>query len=311
MNHMLQPLMPTRRRRAARHPGPAAFGLAFLAAVAIGATAPAEVGLADDDGPVTQAERMAALGLIRYRGAWRTAQEIELIERDEAATRGRVEWKIKITRLRRSLAQPGSADQAAEELREISDPLAVEAISEALAAEPIYQVRCCYLESLARIRAAEALAILVGVARDHPDSETRIAAVEHLVRIGPHQVVPPLVASLSSSDNAQVNRAAEALGRLGVQTAIGPLIDALETRHTVVTGGGQPAGSTSATFTPQGGGLSMGGGPKRKVVSVRNDRVLEALITLSGENFAWNAAAWRAWLVNQHRPPDDFDPRRD
>jgi len=39
-------------------------------------------------------------------------------------------------------------------------------------------------------------------------------------------VTSPLVASLASSDNAQVNRAADALGRLGVQTAIGPLIDA-------------------------------------------------------------------------------------
>jgi HEAT repeat protein len=122
--------------------------------------------------------------------------------------------------------------------------------------------------------------------------------------------VPPLVAALAGSDNARVNRAAEALGRLGVPTAIGPLITALETRHLAVVGDGQPAGSTSATFTPQGGGLAMGGGPKRKLVAVRNARVLEALVTLTGENFEWNADAWRAWLVNERSLPADFDPRR-
>lgn len=317
MTDMPQPPSIRCHRRAAGRSGVAARGRAVLSGAAlfgatIGLLVPTGAGHADDaEPPRTQAERMAALGLIRYRGAWRTSQEIELIERDEAATRGQVEWKVKIKRLRRSLAQPATADRAAEELREISDPLAVSALAEAFAAEQNYQVRCCYLESLARIRSPEALAILVGVARDHPDSETRITAVEHLVAIGPHQAVSPLVASLASSDNAQVNRAADALGRLGVQTAIGPLIDALETRHVVTTGGGQPAGSTSATFTPQGGGLSMGGGPKQKVVSVRNDRVLEALVTLTGENFEWNAAAWRAWLVNQRSLPEDFDPRRD
>jgi len=263
---------------------------------------------ADDDGGRTPAERMADLGLIRYRGAWRTAQEITLIERDEAAAVAAKQWRAKLERLRRQIDQP-AAGRAAEEIREISDPAAVAALAVALAAEPVTRVRGWYLESLARIRTPDAVAVIVATARDHADQETRIAAVERLVAIGPHQAVPPLVAALASADNAQVNRAAEALGRLGVTTAIGPLIDALETRHVAVVGGGQPAGSTSATFTPQGGGLSMGGGPKPKVVAVRNAGVLEALTALTGQNFEWNAAAWRAWLINERALPD-FDPRR-
>lgn len=279
----------------------------LLAAAFAQPTVPA----ADDDGTRTAAERMADLGLIRYRGAWRTAQEITLIERDEAATVAAKQWRVKLDRLRRQLDQPAVADRAAEELREISDPLAVAALAAALASEPVLRVRSWYLESLARIRTPDAVTVIVATARDHADAETRILAVERLVAIGPHQAVPTLVAALASADNAQVNRAAEALGRLGVPTAIGPLIDALETRHAAVIGGGQPAGSTSATFTPQGGGLSMGGGPKPTVVSVRNAAVLEALVTLSGQNFEWNPQAWRAWLINERALPRDFDPRRD
>jgi hypothetical protein len=100
------------------------------------------------------------------------------------------------------------------------------------------------------------------------------------------------------------------LGRLGVPSAVGPLVDALETQHVVVSGDGKPEGSTSATFTPSGGGLSMGGGPKRSTVSVRNDRVLEALVALTGTNFEWDARGWRVWLATRHAPPADYDPRR-
>jgi hypothetical protein len=253
---------------------------------------------------------MTALGLIRYRGAWRTPQEVELIERDEAATIAAKQWNGKLARLRQRLDQPATAERAAEEIREISDPLAVAAVATALVSEPVFAVRRAYVEALSHIRTPDAIATLIGTARDHPDRETRFAAVERLVMIGPHQALAPLVAGLTSADNLQVNRSAEALGRLGLSEAIGPLIVALETKHLTAGGGSQPAGSTSATFTPAGGGLSMGGGPKPKLVGVRNDRVLEALVALTGQNFEWDAAAWRAWLINERSLPTDFDPRR-
>jgi hypothetical protein len=253
---------------------------------------------------------MAARGLVRYQGGWRTAQEIDLIERGERANLARKEWIAKLDRLRRRLDQPAESDAAAEEIREIADPFAVPALAAALAREPVLRVRGWYVESLSRIRSSDALGVLVATALDHADPETRIAAVERLTTIGPHVALPTLVAALHSADNAQVNRAAEALGRLGVPSVVGPLIDALETQHVVVTGGGTPEGSTSATFTPTGGGLSMGGGPKRSKVTVRNERVLEALVALTGTNLEWDSRAWRAWLAMRQAPPPGFDPRR-
>jgi hypothetical protein len=154
------------------------------------------------------------------------------------------------------------------------------------------------------------VAALVVAALDHADDETRVAAVERLVVIGPHAAVPPLVAALHGPDNARVNRAAEALGRLGVPSAVGPLIDALQTKHVVVQGDGTGEGSMTAAYTPAGGGLSMGGGPKKTTVVAKNDRVLEALITLTGKNFEWDATAWRAWLATSQSPAPGYDPRR-
>jgi len=255
-------------------------------------------------------ELMGERGFVRHRGAWRTVQEIELLERAEAGNLARKEWANRLERLRRQLDKPGTADRAAEEIRGIADPAAVPAIVARLPAEPVPRVRDWYVEALARIRSPEALAALVATALDHADGDTRVAAVERLVVIGPHAAVPPLVAALRGPDNARINRAAEALGRLGVPAAVGPLIDALQTQHQVVQGDGTGEGSMTATFTPANGGLSMGGGPKKVNVVAKNERVLEALIALTGKNFAWDAGAWRTWLANQQALPAGFDLRR-
>lgn len=254
----------------------------------------------------SHAESMAAMGLVRRDGAWRTPQEIELLERSSREAAARREWTKKLERLRRDAARGSAA--AIEQIREVSDPLAVPALVAALHADSDVRMRGLYVEALSRIRGGEALAALVLTALDHADPETRIAAVERLAALGPPVAAPALVAALGSPDNARVNRAAEALGRLGEPSAVAALIASLETKHVVMRGDGAAPGSTSATFTPAGGGLSMGGGPKPVTVSMRNDRVLEALVALTGQNFSWDAPAWRRWLATRECP--DFDPRR-
>ena len=254
-------------------------------------------------------ELMTARGFVRYRGMWRTVQEIELIERSDRVNLAQKEWTIRLERLRKRLDDPRQAEAAVEEIREIADPFAVPALAAALGKERMPRVRADYVEALSHIRGPEAMTTLVSVAVDHADPETRILAAERLVDIGPEMAAQAIAGALGGADNARINRAAEALGRLGSASAVGPLIGALETEHMVVVGGGAPEGSTTATFTPSGGGLSMGGGPKRQKTRVQNQRVLEALVKITGENFDWNTAAWRAWQANRQLPPD-FDPRR-
>jgi len=254
-------------------------------------------------------ELMTARGFVRYRGMWRTVQEIELIERSDRVNLAQKEWTIRLERLRKRLDDPRQAEAAVEEIREIADPFAVPALAAALGKERMPRVRADYVEALSHIRGPEAMTTLVSVAVDHADPETRILATERLVDIGPEMAAQAIAGALGGADNARINRAAEALGRLGSASVVGPLIGALETEHMLVAGGGAPEGSTTATFTPSGGGLSMGGGPKRQKIRVQNQRVLEALVKITGENFDWNTAAWRAWQANRQLPPD-FDPRR-
>jgi HEAT repeat protein len=259
--------------------------------------------------PPSSQELMSSRGFVRYRGMWRTVQEIELIERADRVNLAQKEWTIRLERLRKRLDDPRQAEAATEEIREIADPFAVPALAAALGKERMPRVRADYVEALSHIRGPEAMTALVSVAVDHADSETRILAAERLVDISPGMAAQAIAGALGGADNARINRAAEALGRLGSASAVGPLIEVLETEHMVVVGAGAAEGSTTATFTPSGGGLSMGGGPKRQKTRVQNQRVLEALVKITGENFDWNTTAWRAWLANRQSPPD-FDPRR-
>ena len=281
---------------------------ASLQGVVIG-DEPASVADTSAEQRLSPQELMTARGFVRYRGMWRTVQEIELIERSDRVNLAQREWTIRLERLRKRLDDPRQAEAAVEEIREIADPFAVPALAAALGKERMPRVRADYVEALSHIRGAEAMTALVSVAVDHADPETRILAVERLVDIGPEIAAQAIAGALGGADNARINRAAEALGRLGSASAVGPLIGALETEHMLVAGGGAPEGSTTATFTPSGGGLSMGGGPKRQKTRVQNQRVLEALVKITGENFDWNTAAWRAWQANRQLPPD-FDPRR-
>ena len=97
-----------------------------------------------------------------------------------------------------------------------------------------------------------------------------------------------------------------ALGVLGDPTAVGPLIDSLITTHKFKIVTGNP-GQTSTTFgngpggSWAGGGLSVGGGPKIISRQLSNDSVHDALVLLTGVDFGFNVAQWKAWYATQHQ----------
>ena len=294
----------------------AILAAAFMAPAALpgraadddGAAAPGEEPVAGDAGevrspgagPSSQQVFMAERGLVRYRGAWRTSQEIELIERSERETVAQKQWGPRLEKLRRRLDDPATSATAAEELREIVDPAAVPALGVALAREGVPQVRAFLLEALARIGSSDAIAIILQVAIDHADPDTRLTAVERLQAIGPRIAEPACVAALGGPDNARVNRAAEVIGALGLSTTAAALVEALETEHVVIASDGRQAGQTSVAFGNSGGeGLALGGGPKRGKVRLRNEAALGALVRITGQDFQWNLPAWRQWLASQ------------
>jgi hypothetical protein len=125
--------------------------------------------------------------------------------------------------------------------------------------------------------------------------------------------VTPYIRALRSRDNELINRAGAALGQIGNRDAIGPLIEALVTKHRIVVDPGASQ-QNSYSFSPSGGGGSYNfgsSGPKIETRSVKNSSVLSALVQLSGgTSFDYNQPQWRSWLAAQAKL-NSVDVRRD
>jgi hypothetical protein len=256
---------------------------------------------------------MQERGYVRYKGDWLLPQEIEVIERRQKDDGAERQWVGTLKRWRTWLDESARGDQARESITTIRDPYAVPALQQMLNSEHERDVRMLYVRALANTGSPAAIRALVDHSLDDPDEEIRLACLDRLVGQVQPEMVGLYVAALKSQDNARINRAAYALGRLGDKSAIGPLIDVLTTVHkfSITEGSGNP-NSISAGFSPQGGGgLSVGSSTKIVQRPMNNQRVLDALVALTGGvNLNFDLKAWKTWYASQ-KSPTTIDVRRD
>ena len=166
---------------------------------------------------------------------------------------------------------------------------------------------------MGRIEGPVAISALISTTLEDPDLEVRLRAVDHLRRIGPEPAVRMFSQSLQSKSNRTINRAGVALGRLGNTDAVLPLIESLVTRHERIV---KPTSAITPSFgrnsDGSGGmnGLSVGGGPKKVVRDLKNQSVLEALISLTDQNYQYSKPDWKDWYIRQQEA-GEVNLRRD
>ena len=266
----------------------------------------------------THSQIMEEQGLVLYKGEYRTAQEIEILEERQIGKRERGEWKQKLSRWRNWLGGKRSR-LAYEHIQSIDDPAAVPALRDALVdrrdADRRDEVRILLIEALARISTPAAKEVLAYTALYDPVPEVRLTCLDHLKKEANPEVVAFFIDQLRHVNNDVVNQAGVALEQMGDPTAVGPLIDALVTMHKKKVPKSNP-GQISTTFGTGGtgspGGLSVGGGGPEIITYYRqNQAVLDALVSLTGGvNYGFNVPLWKAWYAAQKRHPD-LDTRRD
>jgi len=265
------------------------------------------------DGRWVQREQwMQEQGKILYEGNWIFPQEKEIRERRKSEEKATKEWYGKIKQIRTNLENPARADAARDELHRIDDPTAVPALQQALRSEDARRdVRAWYVEALGRLGTKGAIQTLVNHSLEDPDLELRLTCIDQLKGKNAHEAAAMYVGALRNKDNATVNQAGFALGKLGDKSAIPALIDALVTTHTFTVQQGNP-GQIGAGFSPSGGGgLSVGSTVKRVKKEMQNQAVLDALATLAGgANFGFDERAWKNWYAQQTKPRE-VDSRRD
>lgn len=250
---------------------------------------------------MTREQVMASRGLVWFDGKYRTRQEIALREREEKIKQLDVHWTKQIKKWRRWLGdrRPERTQEALREFEQLTDPMAAPALVELLEDEQDPAVRRLLAKTAARIDHQATVNVLVTLSLSDPDEELRLSCLESLIDSGRPGLTEAYIAALRSNDNAMVNRAGMALRKLEDSSAVGPLIDALVTKHKRVVGGGGGGGDTYS-FNPSSGGFSMGGGgPKLKEGYAKNPDVLGALVRITGERFGYDEALWEKWHASQ------------
>jgi len=258
---------------------------------------------------LTQEEHMQSLGYVKYKGAWRLKQEIEIASRQEqqdlAVKKLRKDIRIWLDQI---VSGGRMADAASRSLNALQDPNAAPALAEVLGdSQQPRAVRKRCLDILATLPTNAAIPTLCNVAMSDSDGTLQDGCLDLLKQQGANIAVPFFINELKSKSNARINRAADCLARLGDKSATLPLINALVTEHreTVSMGGG--AGSISAGP----GGFSTGKSAMVIKKRLENSSVRSALSTLyPGVNFNYNIDEWRAWYVKT-QTTSTIDLRRD
>jgi hypothetical protein len=268
------------------------------------------LGYTQMDGRWVQRDQyMQDQGYVRYKGNWLLPQEVELAEKKRKDDLAEKQWFTSFKRWRGWMDDSGKAAQVREEVNKINDPLAVPALVQTLDQDQHRDLRVWCVQALGRIGNQAAIQAIVDRSMEDADEEIRLSCFDELKGNGLHTAVPMYVAGLKNKDNAKVNRAGYALGKLGDKSAILPLVGALVTTHkfTVVEGSSNP-NQMSAGFTPGGGlgagpgGMTVGAAPTRTVKrDLNNQQVLDALASLTGVNFGFDEKAWRNWYNSQKK----------
>ncbi len=142
------------------------------------------------------AEARKRLGYRNARGRWLTDAQIHAEARAaEARNRADRTWGAKLTRLRKTLREPGDHPVAQAELARIADPRAVRSIARVFGTEDAGD-QAVMVQLLGQIDGGEASQFLATVALHAANAEVRRAAAETLIRRDPRDFVALIIAEL-------------------------------------------------------------------------------------------------------------------
>ncbi|MBC7821676.1 MAG: HEAT repeat domain-containing protein [Planctomycetaceae bacterium] len=274
------------------------------------------------------AELLAA-GYVRYKGRLITTLERELLENGATRQQEQNEWRPKI-RLWLGWLNGRDATRRADavvKFRELRDHDAIPAIVDFLLSDANAEIRRLAVQTLAQMEGTAAVPALVRVALSDAEPSLQSSAFQALPEEQRAAAVPFFQRALRDESNLIVRRASVLLGRCGVRQAVPTLIEALATSHKIrvpqgpayaasFNRNGSMAGSGSvlppeveaamrAGQLPYGVVIDNSNAPAAPVkwvtvlVPLQNAEALDALRTLTQQNFGFDKRAWRLWWQAQ------------
>lgn len=284
---------------------------------------------------MTRDDWMRERGFVRHNGRWVTQQELDLLQKSDAERAAETAWYPRI-RLWFTWASGRNAQRQHEgmtSLREITDADAVPALVNFLGDNENESVRLLCVQVLGRMSGPKPVAALVNHALHDEDEQVRMQARRGVSSDQYETALNYYVPALKNDSNPVVRRAAQAIGEIGDINTVPYLIEALITEHkwkvqvpanNAVTFGSTSTGQLGMNnpnalsgYLPPDVALLANTGqlpygaivvapmspqPTNTVTikgDVRNDEVLEALQTITGQDFGFSKTRWHEWWATR------------
>jgi hypothetical protein len=278
---------------------------------------------------MTHDELMSSRGLVKHKGKWVLPQEVPFIEQAAAETEAEKQWYKQVRKWFGWITtsdDPARQSEGLAELRNLREATAAPAVIRTFQKAGPEPLRLLLVEILTNLDGPRAFDRLIELSLMDDFDSVRDASLRGVKRRGSTAAFPAYLKALRSENNRLVNRAGAALGQMGDDTVIDPLIEALVTRHQYKirvpanmvgqTPDGRMIQAVDPSMLPPEIAQQLATGqlpygvafdnsssvglkqPMRPVVvkqDEKNTAVLEALTLLTGENYGFDEGAWRRW----------------
>jgi hypothetical protein len=273
---------------------------------------------------MTPDERIVSRGLVRHKGKHLLPQELDLLRQSERVSDAEKSWLRQVRQWQGWLAGERADRKATAlaKLNAIRDPRAVPALARVFRDDPEEELRLAYVAVLSNIEGDQPVRHLAAQSIIDESQAVREAAIGNVRRKGAAKAMPVYLSALRNPLNLFVNRAGAALGQVGDETTIPPLIDALVTRHSyrailpaedaqsphdemdepapVVLGPSVELALRGARMpavvpTAEAPVVASEGDEVQVEKEEENPGVLAGLSLLAGKNFGYDIDAWRDW----------------
>lgn len=251
-----------------------------------------------------------SLGLVKKyeeRG-WTTPQARAIVEVEQKQKLAKVEINKKIERAIKNLANPKLGREAADFLRNLNDPLAIDLIVSKLKKE-LDQGKNgeFYMQVLEQMPGTTASASLIDLAMNSTNQTIVDRSIELLMRTEQSQELAILafLSALGSKEIKTKDRAGSNLNGIADARCIYQLINTLQS--TIVRT--QSVGQTN-TVTNDGGVSASTPSVITTKTPYNHEPILATLTQLTGENFGFDKQKWRQWYAEKFADTN-LDLRRD
>lgn len=241
-----------------------------------------------------------SLGYERKGTSWAPTLRRDVENREDQAQSAEADRRVDYRKWKNTFKRM-TPTQAQAELIGICDQVAVPFLFEEAKEEKDLRIQAMFVEAFGRVPSYAAMEALIyfSIEGRAPISDR---ALDLLLQ--DHYNASAASARIAgqyftANSNYHLQRAAFAVGELGSENMILPLIGILVTEH-VVAPGEQP-GRMQSTFNNNGiQSFSAGGDSKPTKVTIPNDAVVAALNKITSQDFQFSSEAWKQWYIKNH-----------